>query len=97
MADEAIWCAMEATDEIKVEGTEMMPTAILDRPKTGGVKAMRTGKGKPLQNAGNVARKATRRASAGRSAPIQREPGPEIVPDIPTREIESDRTTLKDP
>ena len=80
--DEASRCTMEATDDIMVEGTE-----------TGGVKAMRTGKGHPSRNAGTVARKATGRASAGKNAPIWREP----VSDIPTREIGSDRTTLKDP
>ena len=31
------------------------------------------------------------------SAPIQREPVLDLVPDIPTREIGSDRTSLKDP
>ena len=95
--DEASRCAMEAADEIKEGGTEVMPTAIPDPPETEGVEAMRTGKGKPSRSAGTVARKATEKASAGKSAPIRREPGPETVPDIPTREIGSDRTTPKDP
>ena len=86
--DEVSRCAMEAADEIKVEGTETMPTTIPDPPKTGGVKVMRTGKGNPSWNVGTVARKATARASAGRSVPIRREPGPETVPDIPTRDPE---------
>ena len=90
--DEASQCTMEVADEIKVECAETMPTAILDPPETGGVKAMRTGKENPPRTAGIVARKATGRASASRSAPIRREP----VPDIPTREIGSDRTTPKD-
>ena len=89
-------CAMEAADKIKVGGTEVMPTTIPDPPETGGVKAMRTGKGPP-RNVGTVARKATGRASAGRSEPIRRESGPKTVPDIPTREIGSDRTTPKAP
>ena len=97
MDGEASQCAMEAADEIKEGGTEVMPTATQDPPETGGVEAMRTEKGNPSRTAGTVARKATGRASAGRSAPIQREPVPDLVPDIPTREIGSDRTTLKDP
>ena len=92
MEDEESRCAMEVADEIKERGTEVMPTATPDPPETGGV-----GKGKPLRSVGTVARKATGRASAGRSAPIQREPGPEMVSDIPTREIGSDRSTPKDP
>ena len=91
--DEASRCAMEATDEIKVEGTEVMPTTIPDPPEIWGVEAMRTSKGNPSRNAGIVARKATGRASAGRIAQIRREP----VPDIPTKEIGSVRTTPKDP
>ena len=74
-----------------------MPTTTSDPPETGGVEAMRTGKGKPSRNAGIVARKVIGGASAGRSAPIQRELGPETVPDIPTREIGTNRTTPKDP
>ena len=92
MEDEASRCAMEATDQIKEGGTEVMQTEIPNPPETGGVEAMRTGKGNPPRNAGIVARNATGRASVGRSAPIRREPGP----DIPTREIGSDRTTPKE-
>ena len=44
--DEASRCAMEVTDEIKEGGTEVMPTTTPDPPETGGVEAMRTGKGK---------------------------------------------------
>ena len=58
---------------------------------------MRTGKGNPPRNDGTVARKATGRASAGRSALIRIKPVPDPVSDIPTREIGSDRTTPKDP
>ena len=96
VADEASWCAMEAADGTKEEGTELMSIAIPDPLKTGGVEAMRTDKGNLSQNAGTVARKATRRASDGRCAPIRREPGSDQVPDIPTKEIGSDRTTSKD-
>ena len=84
-------------DEIKEGGTEVMPTPTPDPPETGGVEAMRTGKGKPLRSVGTVARKATRKASARRSAWIRREPVPEPVPDMPTRETGNARTTLKDP
>ena len=86
---------MEATDEIKEGGTKVMPKATPDPPETGGVEAMRTDKGRPSRTAGTVARKATEKASAGKSAPIRREPDPETVPDVPTREIGSDRTMLK--
>ena len=92
--DEVSRCAMEAADEIKEGGTEVMPIATPDPPETGGVEVMRTAKGKPSRSAGTVARKATGKASAGRSAPIRREQGLETVPDIPTREI---GTTPKTP
>ena len=88
---------MEAVDRTKEEGTEVMPIAIPDPPETGGVEATRTDKGNPLRNDGTVARKATRRASDGSSAPIRREPDPDPVPDKPTKEIGNDRTTPKDP
>ena len=97
VVDEASRYAMEAADVIKEGGTEVMPTATPDPPETGGFEAMRTDKGRPSRSAGTVARKATEKASAGKSAPIRREPDPETVPDIPTREIGSDRTTPKDP
>ena len=95
--DEASRCAMEAADETKKGGTKVMPTVTPDPPKTGGVEAMRTGKGNPSPSAGIVARKATGRASAGRSVSIRREPVPDTVLDIWTREIGSDRTMPKDP
>ena len=85
--DEASRRAMEAADEIKEEGTEVMPTATPNPPETGGVEAMKTGKGRPSWSVGTVARKATGKVSVGRSAPIRREPVPETAPDIPTREI----------
>ena len=68
---EASRCAMEAADEIKEGDTEVMPTATPDTPETGGVEAMRTDKENLPRNFGTVARKATRRASVGRSAPIR--------------------------
>ena len=70
-----------------------------DRPRGhgGGVEAMRTGKGNPPRNAGIVARKATRRVSAGRSALIRIEPGPDPVLDISTKAADNDCTTPKDP
>ena len=85
--------AMEAADEIKVQGTETMPSATPNPPETGGVEAMRTDKIKPSRSAGTVAIKATGRASAGRTTPIRGE----TVPDMPTRETGSARTTPKDP
>ena len=95
--DEASQHAMEAVDVIKEGGTEVMPTTTPDPPEPGGVVAMRTDKAKPSRSASTVARKATRKAIGGKSAPIRREPDPETVPDIPTREIGSDRTTPKTP
>ena len=59
--DEASQGAMEAADKIKEGGTEVMLTTTPDPPQTGGVVAMRTGKGKPSRSAGTVARKATER------------------------------------
>ena len=91
--DEASRHAMEADDVIREEGTEVMPIATPDPPDTGGVEAMRTDKGRPSWSAGIVARKGTGKASAGRSALIRRELGPDIL----AREIGSDRTTPKDP
>ena len=93
VVDKASRCAMEATNGTKEEGTEVMPSTI---PETG-VEATRTDKGNPPRNAGTVARKATRRVSAGRSALIWRELDPDPDPDIPTKEIGSVRTTPKDP
>ena len=95
--DEASRHAMEAADVIMEGGTEVMPTATPDPPETGGVEAMRTDRERPSRSAGTVARKATEKASAGRSAPIRREPDPETVPDMPTRETGSARTMPKDP
>ena len=43
--DEASQCTMEVADEIKVEGTEVMPTTNLDPSETRGVEATRTDKG----------------------------------------------------
>ena len=74
----------------KEEGIVVMPTTIPDPPEAGGVEAApRTGKGNPLQKIGIVARKATRRESVGRSAPILRNPDV----DEPNKEIGNDRTT----
>ena len=91
--DKASRCAMEAADEIKEGGTEVMPTATPDPLEAGGVEAMRTAKGKPSRSASIVARKATGKESAGKSALIRRE----TVLDMPTRETGSARTTSKDP
>ena len=71
--DEASRHAMEAADVIKEGGTEVMPTATPDPPETGGVEAMRTDRERPSRSAGTVARKATEKARAGKSAPIRRE------------------------
>ena len=95
VADRVSWRAMEAADVSKEEGIVVTSTTILDPPETGGVEAMRTGKGNPSWNAGIVARKAIRRASAGRGALIRRQLDPDL--DKPKKEIGSDRTMPKDP
>ena len=46
---------MEAADEIKEGGTEVMLTATLDPPETGGVEAMRTGVVKIFDNSVKIA------------------------------------------
>jgi hypothetical protein len=86
--DGASRCAMEATDK---EGTREMPTAISDPPEAGGVVASQ------LWIAGIVARKATGRASVGRSTPSRGKLRLDPDPDEPTEEIGSSRTTQKDP
>jgi hypothetical protein len=80
--DAASRCAMEATDR---DGTREMPIAISDPTEAGGVEKSQ------LWIAGIVARKATGRASAGRSAPSREEQHSGL--DEPTEEIGSDRTT----
>jgi hypothetical protein len=76
--------AMEATDR---DGTKEMLIAIPDPPEAGGAVVSQP------WNAGIVARKATGRASAGRSVPSRVEMRPDL--DEPMAEIGSDRTTLK--
>ena len=57
------------------EGTEGVLTVVLDLPQAGGVKAApEIGKQKLTRNVGIVARKATMRASVGRSAPSRINP-----------------------
>ena len=91
-------CAIEAADKTKIERIVVMPTLVPDLPEAGVVEtAPETGKQYPPQKVGPVARKATGRESAGRSAPIRREPVPKTVPDMLTKEIGSTRTAPKDP
>ena len=50
----------------------MVPTTAPDPPQVGGVKAAQeTGKQRPKRNVGTLVRRATKRASVGRSAPIR--------------------------
>ena len=80
--------AMEATDVSNEEGIVVMPTAIWDPLKAGGVEpAQKTSKGNPSRNVGVVARKATRRVSVGRRALIHRNLDPN--PDELNKEISS--------
>ena len=98
MEDEVVRNAMVASDKSRKEGTKEVPISIPDPPHGGEVKAApEIGKQRLTWNACIVVRRATRRVSAGRSAPIRKEPDPEMVPDAPTREIGSGRTTPKTP
>ena len=55
---------------------EVVLTAVPDPPQVGGVTVeLEISKQRPKRNVGIVARRATRRASAGKSAPIRRKPG----------------------
>ena len=75
VVDEALRHTMEAVDKSKTEGIIVMPTTVLDPPKVGGVKAVpETGKESPQWNVGIVARKATGRPRARRSAPVRINP-----------------------
>ena len=70
--DEVDWYATVAVEKSRKEGTKVVPTTLPDPPQARGFKAaLETGKQRPKQNAGNVAGRATERASAGRSAPIR--------------------------
>ena len=71
VVDEAGRHAMEAADKSKNEGKEAVSTTVLDPLEVGGVKAASgTNKPRPHPNVGIVARKATERVSAERSALI---------------------------
>ena len=86
--DEVSRRLIEAADVSKEEGIVVMQTTTPDPSEAGGVEAAPgTGKRNPPRNASIVARKATRRASAGRSALIRRKPDPD--PDGPNKEIGS--------
>ena len=80
-------------DKTKKEGTKEVLKGVLNPRQAGGVKVTpEIGKQRPTRNAGIVARRTTRRASAGRNALIRKNPDP----DGPNKEISSDHTTLKD-
>ena len=65
--------ATVAAYKSRKEGIEEVPTTVLDPPQERGVMAEpKIGKQKPKRNADIVARRVTRRASVGRSAPIRR-------------------------
>ena len=95
-ADEESRRAIEVADVSKEEGIVVMPKTISDPPEAEEVEAApRIGKRNPPRNAGIVARKATRRASPGRSAPIQTKPDSDSGG--PNKEIGNGCTMLKDP
>ena len=57
-----------AADKSRKVGIEEVPTAVLDPPQSGGVMMEpKTGKQRPKRNTGIVARRATRRSSAGKA------------------------------
>ena len=65
------WHVMEVADKRKTEGIIEMPTTITDPPEIGRVKvASEIDKQRSKWNVGTVARRATKRASVGKSAPI---------------------------
>mgnify|MGYP006982079643 CR=1 FL=1 len=65
--------ATMATYKSRKEGIEEVPTTVPDPPQAGGVTTEpEIGKQRPKRNAGIVARRATRRASVGRSVPTWR-------------------------
>ena len=77
VVDEAGRHAMEAAGKSKNDDTEIVPTAVPGIPQAGGVKAVpEAGKTNPHRNTGTVAKRATKKASAGESAPIRTNPDP---------------------
>ena len=95
MEDEVGRLTTVEADKSKKEGIEEVPTAITGPPQAGGVMVEpEIGKQKLKRNVGIVARRATRRANVGRSAPIQRKPDSD--PGGPNKEISSGYTTPKD-
>ena len=84
---------MVAVGRSLIDGTEIVPTVVLDPVQAGGVMATPdTVKEKPTRNADSVAKRATEKASVGKSVPIQTNP-------VPARSLErigKARTTQKD-
>ena len=75
--DEVGRYATTAAGKSRTKGTEIVPTRVLNLSQAGGVKAAReTSKGRPTQNVGIVARKATQKVNARRSTPIRINPDP---------------------
>ena len=95
VVDESSRHATGANDNIKTESTEAVSTTVLEPSEARGVKVVsETGKESlPQQNAGIVARKDTKKASVGRSAPIQTNPDLDLVE--PNKEIDNGRTTSR--
>ena len=94
VADEVNRRPMEAANMSQEGGIVVMPTVVSDPTKAGVVEvALRTDKGNLPRNVDTVARKATQRASVGRSTPIKRNLHPDLGE--PNRKIDSDRTTLR--
>ena len=61
MVEEADWHAMEAPDMNRTEGTEVVPTAVPNPPRAGGVKAaLVPGKGRLRRIASIVAKGVTK-------------------------------------
>ena len=83
MVDEVGRHATVAANKNRKKGIEEILTLV---PASEGVKvAPKIGKKRPKRNAGIVARRATRRVSAGSSALIRRKPDPD--PSGPNKEI----------
>ena len=92
--DEVGWHSIVVADKSRIRDTEAVPTAVPDPPQPGGIKAaLETDSLKPTQNSSSMARKATERVSAERSAPIWIN----LDPGKPNRETGRACTMPKDP
>ena len=80
MEDEADRQTIVASNKSRKEGTKVVQTAVPDPPQGGVVRpASESCKQRLTWNTSTMARRATRRASVGRSTPIQTNPDLDLV------------------